>query len=181
MRDGAVRRYVQFGPLPPKRLSYHIEFEDLFYSTADRYGSRKRAPTPLKHGDTSAERDKQVVGTPVYVDPLSPRRPGAFSNDEKFRAAIPKLHQQYVALPERLPVGELIIRIRAAGTPGRKGRYPRLRVEAGIALGDGCSLDKRLLGEADVHCSSRRSRDLRVSHAIGGRADAGASKGRRDV
>ena len=44
----------------------------------------------------------------------------------------------------------MIVRVKAAGAPDRKGRYPRMRVEAGITLGDGCSIDKRLLGEADV-------------------------------
>lgn len=146
----AVGRYVQFGPLEQQPLRYFIELEDLYYSTAERYQSRKRAPRPQDEQTFFAKRTANGQSPPEYVDPLSPTPPGATSDDEMWRAAIPKLHQQYVAIPERLPMGELIVRVRAAGTVGRDGRPPRLRVEAGITLGDGCSIAKRSLGEVDV-------------------------------
>ncbi len=146
----AVERYVQFGKLDQPPLHYHIELEDLFYSTADRYGTRKRAPLPVDSEVLATRRRASRESSPKYVDPLGPKLPGAFSAEEKLRAAIPKLHQQYIAIPHRLPLGELIVRVRAAGTADREGRFPRMRVEAGIALGDGCSLNKRVLGETDV-------------------------------
>ena len=146
----AVGRYVQFGELKAKPLRYQIEFEDLFYSTADRYGTRQHAPKPIDLDDFVARRAANLASKPRYVDPLGPALPGAYTENEALRAAIPKLNQQYVALPQRLPVGELIVRVRAAGTADRGGRFPRMRVEAGITLGDGCSMNKRLVGETDV-------------------------------
>lgn len=146
----AVERYVQFGELNHSRLRYHVELEELFYATEDRYGTRKQAPQPIDESAFAERLGKNGLLRPTYVDPLGPRLPGAFSDDETLRAAIPKLNQQYVAISERLAIGEMIVRIRAAGTPDRSGRYPRMRVEAGITLGDGCSMDKRVLGEVDV-------------------------------
>jgi len=146
----AVDRYVQFGDIQEQPLRYHIELEDLFYSTADRYGSRKRAPSPIDADFFAACRDANRSAPSVFVDPLGPKLAGAFSDDEMLRAAIPKLNQQYVALPKRHPTGELIVRVRAAGTADRDGRFPRMRVEAGVTLGDGCSINKRSLGEVDV-------------------------------
>lgn len=146
----AVGRYLQFHEFDEPALRYHIELEDLYYSTASRYETRKRAPRPLDHETFLARRASNAASKPKYVDPLGPMLPGAFSDDEAMRAAIPKLNQQYIAIPERLPVGELIVRVRAAGTASRNGRFPRMRVEAGITLGDGCSMNKRLLGEVDV-------------------------------
>ncbi|WP_167546592.1 DUF1592 domain-containing protein [Stieleria maiorica] len=146
----AVQRYVQFGPIEDDVIRYHIEFEDLYYATGDRYGTRKRAPAAIDRETMLARRERNLAQTPKYVDPLGPKLPGAHSDDEKLRAAIPKLNQQYVAIPRRLSTGEMVIRLRAAGTADRNGRFPRLRVEAGITLGDGCSIDRRLLGEADV-------------------------------
>lgn len=147
----AVERYVQFGEPAEQPVRYHIELEDLYYSTADRYGTRKKAPQPIDRKTFDARRVANRGSDPQYAGPFSPVPPGAFSTDEALRAAIPKLHQQYVALPEFMTTsGEMIVRLRAAGTPDRNGRFPRLRVEAGITLGDGCSMDKRLLGEIDV-------------------------------
>lgn len=160
----AVMRYIQFGELDRQSLYYHIEFEDLFYATADRYGTRKRAPASIDVQDLTNRRAVNRASTPQYVDPLSPKLPGAFSDDEKFRAAIPKLNQQYVAIPRRLTMGELIVRVRAAATANRRGRFPRMRVEAGITLGDGCSMNKQLLGEVDVTASlgDPRSYEFRI-------------------
>ena len=149
----AVRRYVPFEKTDQQPLRYQIEFEGLFYSAADRYRTRKNAPQPLDADTFAARRAANAASPPKYVEPLSPMLPGAFSEDEAMRAAIPKLHQQYVAIPQRLSIGELIVRIRAAGTADRDGRFPRMRVEAGITLGDGCSIDKRVLGEVDVTAS----------------------------
>ncbi|MEM9585736.1 MAG: DUF1592 domain-containing protein [Planctomycetota bacterium] len=146
----AVNRYVRFDDEVPKRLQYHIELEDLFYSTADRYAGRQNAPQPIDRATFVAQRDNSSSSPPRYTDPLGPTPPGAHSAIEQLRPAIPKLHQQYIALPRRLAVGEMIVRVRAAGSADRDGRFPRLRVEAGITLGDGCSIDKRLLGEVDV-------------------------------
>ena len=146
----AIRRYVQSGDLFGNSLLYRIELEDLYYATGDRYGTRERAPQPVADTTPSEFRSDFSATTPRYTDPLGPKLPGAYSEEESMRAAIPKLNQQYVALRQRLPVGEMLVRVRAAGTADRKGRYPRMRVEAGITLGDGCSIDKRLLGEADV-------------------------------
>lgn len=146
----AVHRYLQFGEPVSRSLRYQIEFEELFYATADRYETRARAPQPLEAAAFAARRSANATSRAVYIDPLGPRLPGAASDDEALRAAIPKLNQQYIAIPERLAVGELLVRIRAAGTADRDGRFPRLRVEAGITLGDGCSIDKRVIGEVDV-------------------------------
>lgn len=146
----ATQRYVRFGTDPPDPLRYHIEFEDLFYFTADRYGTRELAPRPLSELEFKARRDANRRSLPGYVAPLTAKQPGAYSDDEAFRDAIPKLNQQYIAIPQRLAVGELIIRVRAAGTPDRFGRFPRMRVEAGITQGDGCSIDKRTVGEVDI-------------------------------
>ncbi|WP_182865581.1 DUF1592 domain-containing protein [Rhodopirellula sp. JC639] len=146
----AVQRYVRSGPIEDDVIRYHIEFEDLYYATGDRYGTRKRAPVAIDRETMLARRERNLAQTPAYVDPLGPKRPGAHSDDEKLRAAIPKLNQQYVAIPRRLPTGEMVVRVRAAGAADRNGRFPRMRVEAGITLGDGCSIDKRLLGETDV-------------------------------
>ncbi len=149
----AVDRYVQFDEFKLPPLRYHIELEDLFYATADRYGTREHAPQPIDLDSFAARQAAGFDSPPRYVDPLGPRLPGAFSDDETLRAAIPKLNQQFVAIPQRLPIGEMTLRIRAAGTPDRVGRFPRMRVEAGITLGDGCSIDKRVLGEVDVTAS----------------------------
>lgn len=145
----AVTRYVDWGTKNEKPLRYLIEFEDLFYANADRYKSRDMAPAPFE-GITEVS---NVEPVPVFGPPLAPRLPGAFSDDEQLRAAIPKLNQQYVALKQRYASGEILISVRASGTPDRLGRYPRMRVEAGITLGDGCSMDKRVLGEVDVKAS----------------------------
>ena len=162
----AVQRYVQVVPRTqsqdPDRqasddrdasLHYAIEFEDLFYSTADRYAGLEQAPQPISHSEMLHRRKLSQSRTTEYTDPLSPRLPGAHSDDEMLRPAIPKLHQQYVAYPERLPAGELIVRVRAAGTADRFGRFPMMRVEAGITLGDGCSMDTRLLGDVEVRAT----------------------------
>ncbi|PAY18910.1 hypothetical protein CKO51_13850 [Rhodopirellula sp. SM50] len=149
----AVQRYVQWGPREDDAIRYHIEFEDLYYATGDRYGTRKQAPVAIDRETLLARRESNRAQAPQYVDPLGPKLPGAHSDDEKLRAAIPKLNQQYVAIPRRLSTGEMVIRVRAAGTADRSGRFPRMRVEAGITLGDGCSIDKRLLGEVDVTAS----------------------------
>lgn len=146
----AVDRYVQFGANDDTSLRYHIEFEDLFYGTADRYATRKHAPQPIDFATLTARQRANRAQVPVYVEPLAPKFPGAYSDDEKLRPALPKLNQQYVAFPQRLPVGEMLVRIRAAGTHDRVGRFPRMRLEAGITLGDGCSIDKRIVGEVDV-------------------------------
>jgi hypothetical protein len=149
----AVERYVEFGETEQQPLRYQIEFEDLFYSTADRYETRKRGPAPVDSRAFAARRQANLSSEPKFIDPLGPRLPGAFSDDEQLRAAIPKLNQQYVAIPRRLAVGEMIVRVRCAGTADRNGRFPRMRVEAGITLGDGCSMNKRVLGEVDVTAS----------------------------
>ncbi|MEM8733661.1 MAG: DUF1587 domain-containing protein, partial [Planctomycetota bacterium] len=156
----AVQRYVQLDSakrekrsLSAEDLRYAIEFEDLYYSTADRYQGLERAPRPMSLDEFRASRQLSIDKPPRFTDPLSPRLPGAYSDDEMLRAAIPKLHQQYVAYPERLPVGELIVRVRAAGTPDRFGRFPMMRVEAGITLGDGCSIDSRSLGVREVRAA----------------------------
>ena len=152
----AVDRYVQIGSLVDDPVRYHIEFEDLFYSTADRYGTRKKAPTPIDLKTFDQFRTVNSEDSPNYVDALGPKLPGGYSDDEQLREAIPKLNQQFVAIPKRLRKGELIVRVKAAGTPDRDGRFPRMRVEAGITLGDGCSIDKRVLGEVDVTASIDR-------------------------
>ena len=149
----AVDRYVRFGDHDPAAIRYHIELEDLFYSTQDRYGAREKAPQPIDEQTFAQFRQSNRARTPHYTDPLGPTLPGAFSDDEMLRAAIPKLNQQYIAIPKRLLIGECILRIRAAGTLDRQGRAPRMRVEAGHTLGDGCSIDKRVLGEVDVTAS----------------------------
>ncbi|WP_372894387.1 DUF1592 domain-containing protein [Stieleria sp.] len=149
----AVQRYVQFGPIEVEPIRYHIEFEDLYYATGDRYGTRKRVPIAIDRETLLARREFNLAQVPKYAAPLGPKLPGAHSDDEKLRAAIPKLNQQYVAIPRRLSTGVLVIRVRAAGTADRNGRFPRMRVESGITLGDGCSIDKRLLGETDVTAS----------------------------
>lgn len=152
----ALKRYIQFGDLNAESVLYRIEFEDLFYSTAKRYETRQRAPEPIDRATFDRRRAAAMNQRPVFVDPLISKLPGAFSEEERLRAAIPKLHQQYVALPRRLAMGELIVRVRAAGTADRFGRYPRMRVEAGITLGDGCAMNKRPLGEVDVKASPDR-------------------------
>ena len=146
----AVNRYVVFEKKQPPPLRYHVEFEELFYSTAVRYETRKKAPEAVDFSTFVARRAANLASAPKYVDPLGPSFPGAYSDDEKLRDAIPKLHQQFVAIPRRLAVGEMILRVRAAATAGRDGRFPRVRVAAGVTLGDGCSIDKRVLGEIDV-------------------------------
>ena len=145
----AVDRYVPFEDNGPA-IRYHIDFEDLFYASAKRYDTRKRAPKPVDVHEFRKRRAGYRTSPPKFADPLGPYLLGAHSDDEKFRAAIPKLNQQYVAIPKRHPIGELTIHVRAAGTADRHDRYPRMRVEAGVTLGDGCSIDKRLLGEVDV-------------------------------
>lgn len=149
----AIDRYVQFDSGTSPGLRYHIEFEDLYYFAGDRYGSLKHAPHPLDLSEFHERQNTNAVANPHFAQPLTPRVPGARSEDEALRAAIPKLHQQFVGLPQWLSTGELVLHLRAAGTPDRNGRYPRLRVEAGITLGDGCSVDKRSLGEVDVQAS----------------------------
>lgn len=156
----AVRRYVQLEQSDHTAIRYHIELKSLYYATGDRYGSRERAPEPIDHETFRSRRADSAASPPRYTTPLGPKLPGAYSEQESMRAAIPKLHQQYVALPRRLPVGEMIVRVRAAGTPDRHGRYPRIRVEAGTAQGDGCSLNKRVLGEADVMAPRQRPATL---------------------
>lgn len=146
----AVDRYVQFGPVTEQPVRYHIELEDLYYSTADRYGTRERAPEPVDLETFQDRRSASRSSPPQYVGPLSPIPPGRFPTVEELRPAIPKLHQQYVGLPKYTSSGEMIVRIRAAATPDRDGRFPRMRVESGITLGDGCSMDTRVLGEIDV-------------------------------
>ena len=145
----AISRYVQSGDLEGQSLFYHIEFEELYYAAGDRYGTRAQAPWPVDRKSLGQQR-KDGSARPGYAQPLSSKRPGAYSADESMRAAIPKLNEQFVAVRQRLSVGELLVRVRAAATPDRVGRFPRLRVEAGVTLGDGCSIDKRLLGETDV-------------------------------
>lgn len=146
----AISRYLQVGTHGQEHLNYHIEFEDLFYAADKRYETRANAPEPVDSAEFARRKHRNELNSPSYTDPLSPAKPGAYSEDEKLRAAIPKLHQQYVAIPKRFAIGELVLRIKAAGTEDRLGRYPRMRVEAGITLGDGCSMNKRLLGEVDV-------------------------------
>lgn len=149
----AINRYVQFGEFQETPLAYHIEFENLHYATGDRYGTRKQAPHPIDMQAFSSLREANRTSPPRYVEPLGPKLPGAYTELESMRAAIPKLNEQFVALRQRLAVGEMVVRVRAAATQDRKGRFPRMRVEAGITLGDGCSIDKRLLGEVDVTAS----------------------------
>ena len=146
----AVQRYVRFGEPSEQPVRYHIEFEELFYSTAERYKSRSKAPRPIDEQAFDAQRAANRAGEPQYVLPLTPAKPGGYSEDEAYRAAIPKLHQEFLAIPEVITVGELVVRVRAAGTADRDGRFPRMRVEAGITLGDGCAVDKRVVGEVDV-------------------------------
>lgn len=149
----AVDRYVDWNRPVPEPLRYHIEFEDLFYANGDRYKSRELAPSPITGPWESLSHQRQTGDSNLstqYGPPLGPSLPGAFSDDEQLRAAIPKLNQQYVALKTRLSDGEILVSVRASGTKDRLGRYPRMRVEAGITLGDGCSMDKRVLGEVDV-------------------------------
>jgi hypothetical protein len=154
----SVGRYVQVGEHKPATVHYHIELEDLWYSTADRYKTRQRAPQPVDVATFVDRQKRNRSSKPKYVDPLAPRLPGAWSEDEALREAIPKLNQQYVAIPKRPAVGEMVVRVRAAGAADRLGRFPRMRVEAGIALGDGCSVDKRLLGDVDVAASREHPR-----------------------
>lgn len=146
----AVQRYVQFGEPAEQPLRYHVEFEDLYYTTADRYGTRQRAPQPVALDDFEARRSKNLGSSPQYVGPLSAIPPGPFPTEEELRAAIPKLHQQFLAMPECTTTGEMLVRIRAAATPDRHGRYPRMRVQAGVTLGDGDWMDTRSLGETVV-------------------------------
>ncbi len=146
----AVARYVLFGEPAESPLRYFIELEDLYYSTADRYGTRDRAPEPV---DWEEFRERQLTNrraSPDFVGPLTPLPPGPFPTEEPLREAIPKLHQQFVAFPKFPTSGEMVVRIRAAATPSRSGRYPRMRVETGITLGDGDWMDTRMLGEVDV-------------------------------
>ena len=63
-------RYVQFGQLARQSVKYHIELEELFYSTADRYGTRKHAPAPIDHQNLLDRRAAKLGSTPKYVDPL---------------------------------------------------------------------------------------------------------------
>lgn len=146
----AVARYVPFGQTYEQPLRYHVEFEELYYTTADRYGTREQAPQPVAQDQFAARRAANSASPSRFVGPLTAIPPGPFPTAEELRAAIPKLHQQFIAFPACTTVGEMIIRIRAAATPDRYGRYPRMRVESGITLGDGDSMDTRVLGEIDV-------------------------------
>ncbi len=146
----AVDRYVQFDDERPGSLKYHIEFEDLYYSSDKRYKTRARAPQPVSESQFLELQQANRRGSPEYVDFLGPWQPGAYSDDELWRAAIPKLNQQYIAIPERFQTGLLTVRIRAAAKPSHDGRFPRMRIEAGHTMGDGCSIDKRMIGESEV-------------------------------
>ena len=146
----AVQRYVHFGASDQQPLRYFVELEDLYYTTADRYGTRKRAPQPISLDEFKARRASNRRSPPQYTSAFGPIPPGRFPTEEELRFALPKLHQQFIALPKWLTTGDMIVRIKAAGTTDRNGRFPRMRVEAGITLGDGDSMDTRLLGESDV-------------------------------
>lgn len=146
----AVSRYVRFDPNIETPLRYYVELEDQYYSTARRYDTLDRAPKPIDAEQFAKRQSTVDASAPRYLEPLGPALPGAYSEEEEFRPAIPKLNEHYVAYPARMPVGELVVHVRAAGTADRDGRFPRMRVQAGISLGDGCSVDKKVMGEVDV-------------------------------
>ena len=85
----AAARYVMLGTDERLPLRYHIELEELFYSTADRYQTRKRAPQPVDASTFAARRELNRSSEPKFVDPLGPKLAGAFSDDEQLAQRSP--------------------------------------------------------------------------------------------
>ncbi len=146
----AVSRYVRFSPIKDEPLLYHIELEDLFYTVKDRYETCTRAPLPLDQQEFAERRRQNNEAGPSYTFALSPIPPGDLPVEGALRPSQPKLHQQFLPVKVFYPVGEMIVRIKAAATPGRDGSIPRMRVECGMAYGDGDGFDAHKLGEVDV-------------------------------
>lgn len=142
----AVLRYVVFDSTPAATsLSYRIEAEDVYYTTQDRVGTMQQAPAPLKNPPAGSAQKPAKFSTALAAMP-----PGELPATEALRPSQPKLHQQFIPLKEVPPTGDIVVRIRAAASPGADGSPPRLRVEAGVAYGDGDGLDTWRLGEMDV-------------------------------
>lgn len=154
----AVDRYVvvpeQDERARPQPILYSVEFEDVFYTVRDRVETRKRAPQPIGRAELERRRNVRETTDPEFGYPLSPLPPGVLPVSERLRRSQPKLHQQYLAIPDFLATGELIVRIRAAAAVGRDGSLPRMRVECGVAYGDGDMVDAVRLGETDVTASA---------------------------
>jgi hypothetical protein len=156
----AVGRYVVFEPEKSAPLRYHIQAEDVFYTTKDRYTTMNRAPRALDDAGWNATRTKSTSGPPQFSLPLFAFPPGELPATEELRASQPKLHQQYLPLHFVPPVGDLIVRVKVAGTPGRDGSLPRLRLDIGMAYGDGDGIDALRLGEVDITAPTNRPQVL---------------------
>lgn len=146
----AVDRYIRFEQVTEQPLYYFVELEDLYYTVRDRVGSLKRAPQPITSDELARRRQSNRQAAPKYGARLAPLIPGDLPTTERLRLSQPKLHQQYMPAPRLASAGDLIVRVKAAATIGSRGAIPRLRVECGVAYGDGDGIDAVRLGEIDV-------------------------------
>ena len=149
----AVQRYVLFAPPDSEPLRYHVEVEDLFYTVKERNKTFDDAQRPLGEAEFQQRRDTNAAVPPAYAPALSPLPFGDLPYEERLRRSQPKLNQQYLPVPRLIPVADIVVRIRAAATPGADDSVPLMRVEAGMAYGDGDGMDARRLGQVDVTAS----------------------------
>ncbi len=145
----SVERYVASDSGRESVLRYDIEPEEVYYTTKDRVGTKKKAPRPKTLAASEKSRDIGE-GNGRFAFPLPAMPPGELPATEALRESQPKLHQLYLPIHKIPQVGEYVIRVRAAATAGRQGTIPRMRIEAGVAYGDGDNVDAWRVGEVDV-------------------------------
>lgn len=153
----AVDRYVTFGPITDEAEHYFQEFEDNYFFGRWRahHLSIARAPRPLPQGEfekrLAAHNADKPVYDPQFLGPL-PFGKVSYGLGEDEGASVrgyPRRHEKFVYIPTTKTVGEMVVRVHAAGTAAaRDGAFPRLRLEVGE------SYDRNLLalkvGEYEV-------------------------------
>lgn len=151
----ALDTYVHFGDRTSERERFFFELEDIYHFCRGAGYKRtlKLAPNPLSERERDTVWKKRAGQTPVFMD----RKYGPLPFGEIPTGDVPgvgegrgfaRLHEQFVTIKTEQTVGEVVVRIHAAATPGLDGSYPILRLETGRSFHQ--SLKAMNVGEHDV-------------------------------
>ncbi|WP_158968542.1 DUF1592 domain-containing protein [Paraglaciecola sp. L3A3] len=153
----AVNRYVKFGKRQPQKTEkYFVELEDVYHfgrAEGDRL-SYERAGQPLTDAELATIKQQGKTQKVIYRQrtygplPYGDIPQGKSSAGEGRGFA--RLHEQFMLLRTSNTVGEVVVKVNAAMTPGKQGdtSVPRLRLEAGWRNEQ--SLRVKNVGEYDV-------------------------------
>ncbi|MEO6246497.1 MAG: DUF1592 domain-containing protein, partial [Opitutaceae bacterium] len=154
----ALDRYVHFGNRKTALDRYFVEAEDIYYYTrgVGLLRAMDLAPAPLADAQIESILKKREIQPPVYRN----RKYGPLPYGNIPIGVVPgvgegrgfaRLHEQFMLIKTTRKVGEVVVRVHAAATPGADGSVPILRLEAGRSFDQ--ALKALVAGEHDVVAS----------------------------